>query len=136
MAYAATVTVTRRTISGRRHYTVEVTETEAAAASEWSTAQADDLPAIGTITHFQATLTAGSAATIQPRLGKATGWANDTQGEITRQSTAAAHINDAGLVRYSIPEGTVPRLFGRSTVNAGADNTVVTIIEIVEGHLP
>lgn len=134
MAYSSTVTVSPTKISGRRAWVIEVAETEAAAASEWSTALTDDLPHVFTITHFQATLTAGTGTTITPRLGAATGFTDSTQDHIATQGTAGAHIHDASAVPVTIDLNQTPRIFGNSQVDAGTDNSVTTKLVIVEGH--
>ena len=138
MAYTATITSVTRVISGRRHIRLVISETEAAAASEWSwgDSSGEDLPAIGTITLYQSTLTAGTATTIAPRLGKATGWSDDSQDAVTGPPTAAAYHQDQTIVRFSHDGTARPALYGQSVPDAGADNTISTIIDIVEGHLP
>lgn len=138
MAYAASITATRRWVAGRLHLRIEIAETEAAAGSEWSYGDGagEYLPEIGTITSYQAKLTAGTGTTIAPRLGKATGWSDDTQNQITQSPTASAQHHDQSLVRYTAAAGARPAIFGKSTVDAAADNSIATIIELVEGHLP
>lgn len=129
MAYAATTNVEKRTISGRRHYIVTISESDASATDEWSV---DGLPNIGTILLYQATLESGTGTTIQPKLGKVTGWTQATQDDITEQASAAAHVKDQTPVRYVLEAG--HQLFGISTVDAGADNVVETVLVIAEGH--
>lgn len=140
MAYSATITKTEEFVDGRRHIHLEIVEADLGTTDEWSwgNAAGEDLPKKGTITHFQSTLATATSTgtTIQPRIGNETGHANDTQGEVTRQASAAAHINDQGLVRYTIPDGQRPAFFVRTTPDAGSDNDVTTIMTIVEGHLP
>ena len=132
MAYAGTVTVKRFTISGRRHYLVTIAETEAAATSE-ATIPGTDIPILGTIVAVKATKTAGSAATIDPRCGRATGWTDSTQDAVYANGAAAAHIDAAPGSFYARPSG--QSLFWRSTVNAAADNSISTEILIVEGFI-
>lgn len=131
MAYAATVAVSYKgAVNGRETFLVTITETEAAAASEWSVT---GLPDIGTITHYQATLTAGSGATINPILGKAASFSADTQNHIATNTNTAVHINDGARTPYTL-QGGAGTIYGRSTVNAGADNSISTLFVVVEGH--
>ena len=127
MAYAGTPTITKTSIGGRSHFTVTIAETEAAAGSEWS------VPGLGlrvTIYSYRATLTAGTGTTVNPILGSAAAFTASTQGHIATNATTAAHINDQTVLRCYLPTGV---LYGRSTVDAAADNTVATEIMIVDG---
>ena len=113
-------------LAGRTYYMIEVTETDAAAASEWQIT----VPSIGEILLYQATLVSGSGTTIQPRVGKSSGWSDDTQDHVGGQDTAAAAIHDATPLPYALAGAT---MYGRSTVDAGADNEVTTLLVIREG---
>lgn len=131
MAYSATVTVSPLTISGRRHYVVNIVETEAAAASEYNI-PSYVIPQHGKVVSVKATLVSGSAASINPTGGLATGWAASTQNALWTGPGAAAHVAFApptvtGFFNQSTG------LWVKSTVNAGADNVVHTQIMIVEG---
>lgn len=137
MAYAHTVTVTtsRRPMDGRRMWRIVIAETECAATSEWDVAPADcaghPLPAEGTITLYAAVKTAGTAATLRPMLSDTTAPASTQIGWIGQQSAAAASVHDATSLRYS----GLATLYGRTTPDAGADNSITTEITIVEGHI-
>ncbi len=132
MAYAAAVTVEKKVISGRRTLVIAVAETEAAAASEF------EVPCHGitegTITCYRATLTAGTGTTINPIVGRAAGFAADTQDHVGTNNTTAAHIPDTSNLRFYIDA--LGSLWIRSTVNdATADHSISTEITISEGHL-
>ena len=64
MAYAATITRTDDTRGVDGYVTFEVAEVEAGAATEYIL---EDVPAIGTISLFTATLGAGTGTTIAPK---------------------------------------------------------------------
>ena len=136
MAYAATYTVTVSTKQGdgRRRWLVVITETECANTSEFAVAPSVcsgyPLPSSGTITRYSAVKTAGTAATLRPILSRTTAPASTQVGYIGRQSAAAASVHDGTSTRYD----NLTTLYGRSTPDAGADNTIVTEITIVEGH--
>lgn len=128
MPYAATDTTTRLTVSGRRQWIIEVSETEAAAASEFSIS---NLPKLCTLRAYKATLTAGSGTTINPKLGNGSGFTVSTQEHLATNSTTAAHINDNTAVRLHLPDGV---LYVRNSVDADTDNSISTVIVITEGH--
>lgn len=127
MAFTASSSEMR--ISGRRYLVVTVTETNADAAQEWSF----EFPsALWTLMSFHATLTAGSGATINPILGRAAGFAADSQDHIATQSSTAADINDQTEIVCNLTAA-APTLYGRSTVNAGADNAITSVLVFAEG---
>ena len=128
MAYAGTATIASKGSDGQRgHWAVTIAETEAAAGSEWSVG---GLPQRVTIFSYKATITAGTGVTVNPIHGNAAAFTASTQGHIATNATTAIHINDQTVLRCYLPTGT---LYGRSTVNAGTDNTIATEILIVEG---
>ena len=139
MAYAATVTVDRFTQAGRRYVKVTVTETECATTSEWSTASANpgygsgyartSIPAVGRIVSRKVNKTAGTAATVAQVLGRVTGITAAGVNSIAVES-AATSINSVTEIPYSLVGGV---LFGRSTPDAGTDNSITTEIVIAEG---
>jgi hypothetical protein len=156
VAYSATVTCTTHTISGRRGMIIQIVEADAAATSEWKTTHTAgtnpvtldgtsglDIPIfpVGTITLYQSELVdaTSTGTTIAPRMGKASGWTNGTQDEISRQATPAAFFRDTTHVPYAFNPagagGVKPKIFGKSTVDAGTDNDIITLIHIVEGHV-
>ena len=129
MAYAAVVTKTERVVAGRRTWRIAIAETEAAVASEWS-ASLDYIGPV-TLTRFILTRSAGTAATVQPKLGTATGLAG--LAFIAQQAAAVAvatGVNDPSKRSFNLTDG---KLYGRSTPDAGADNTFATVLELTEG---
>lgn len=136
MAYAftPTVTVSTKAADGRKRWRIVITETECANTSEWSVAPADcaghPLPSSGTITHYAAVKSAGTAATLRPILSRTTNPASTQVGYIAQQSAAAASVHDGSSTRFS----GLSTLFGRTVPDAGADNSITTEITIVEGH--
>ena len=127
MAYSATGTDPTTTAHGGDIYqTYQISETEAGTATEYSI----QVPVIGTITLFQATKTAGSASTLAPKAGLASGWSASTQNAVFARS-AAAHHHDQDAVRYHAPGGV---LYLRTTCDSGSDNSVSTRIIIRAGH--
>ena len=127
MAYAATVTKTSTTISGRRIYLISVAETEAATGSEF---EITGLPEICTLVSYRATKTAGTGTTIAPTGGATTGFAASSQNANFAIS-AAAHVNESTRVPLRL---TGNKLVIRSTANdATADHSISTLITIAEG---
>lgn len=133
MAYTSSSTLTKKTISGRRYYLITITETEAAATSEHEISMAD-APQLLTVVSVKSTLTAGTGTTIDPRLGRATGWADNTQDAIFSNGTAAASIDtQPGSVIWR-PVG--QNLFWKATPNdAAADHSISTEILCIEGFV-
>lgn len=131
MAYAATATVAEnRTISGRRYVVVTISESDASATDEWSV----QLPfSVGQIVLYNATLTGGAGNTINPRLGRASGWTANTQDDLATNNSTAANIQDQSKLAFYIDSGGT--LYGVSQVDTGTDNTIETEIHIVEGVL-
>lgn len=127
MAYTATITQSRQSIGGRITHLVTITETEAAAASEYEVA---GLPTRCTLMSLRATLTAGTGTTIQPQFGKAAEW---SAGDAEEQGVAAAAAASVVINTPQQLDLTSQSLYGRSTVNAGADNSITTVLRIVEG---
>lgn len=127
MAYAASITKASTTISGRRIFTISVSETEAASGSEY---EITGLPEICTVVSFRATRTAGTGTTIAPVGGATTGFTADSQNEQFSFS-AAAHINDSTRIPLRL---TANKLVVRSTASDSAsDHTIATLITIAEG---
>lgn len=131
MPYAATVSAVRRTmINGRRHYRWTVTETLGSPTTEFNLAGA---PPTGTMTLYEAKLTAGTGTLLNPRVGRTAGFALTDVGAHTSTLTAAV-ISDATNLRYSGLTG--GKLYCRNYPNnAAADHSISTEIEIVEGHI-
>jgi len=128
MAYSFTEVsrVTKR-VGGRLTHTITMQELEAGNADEMEIV---GLPKKGRIVSYRTTLTAGTGVTVNPSVGNATGFADSTQEHVGTNTTTAIHINDQVALGYSSPNG---KLYIRSQVNAGTDNTIDTEIEIVEG---
>ena len=129
MAYASSVTSVSRIDAGRKVTTYTITETEAAATSEWSLALPDEAV---TITLYEATLTAGTGTTVQPKIGLATNPTANTAGYLDQIATAAAYVRGPENIRVKSGAKT---LYGRSTVDAGSDNSITTVVEVAAGHL-
>jgi len=125
MAYSATVTVTHL---GGRDYSITISETEAAAASE---ATISGLPVKGRVLSQLADKTSGTAATIDPILTTASGSTASTQ-VVLENATAAATISNLAdpAVPYYSSTGT---LYHKSNVASDTDNAVTTIYLIQAG---
>ena len=131
MAYAqSAVTMVSKVIGGRNYIIASFTETDLASSSEWSIS---GLPSVVTLVSFKVTLTAGSGATLNPKLFKATGASVSTQNHLGTQSSTAAHISDQTVT--ILPIGTGGVLYGKNTPNAGTDNAASTELVLVEGVL-
>lgn len=123
MAYAASVTVTRR----GGEILVTISETEAASTSEASI----DLGVQKFRVYRQiCQLTSGTATTVDPILGNATNPSGINV--ILENDTAAATADNSitGGVTGYVSNGT---LYHRSQVDAGTDNSVSTQYHIVVG---
>ena len=128
MAYAAAITEVQKTISGRRTRVITVTETDAAAASEWSF----DLGApTWKLRSFKTTITVGSGNTVNPILGRAAAFVASTQDHLATQAATAVHINDQTPIVLQL--GAASTLYARSTVDTGSDSTIVTELVLTEG---
>jgi len=125
MAYLATYATSDKRRHGQRQVQVIITETEAATGSEYSF----ELPGQGPweIVLFQATLTAGTGTTIQPKLGKVTAWAANSQNVIATQAASAVSVLDETQITFSLTSGQT--VFGRSLANdLTADHSITTLI--------
>lgn len=129
MAYAAAITNTRQNAPGRVSYLVTIVETEAAASSEYTVT---GLPARCTLMSLRATLTGGTGTTVQPALGNAAEWVAGDPNERGVANAAAASVVISDRIHLDLTDGT---LYGRSTVDAGADNDITTVLRIVDGWL-
>ena len=121
MAYAAVISTTRK----GNDYLIQITETEAGAATEASF----QVPIRGRILRQQASLTAGTATTIDPILGNAANPSAATASLIVANDTAAATVDNMSdpSVPYISSTGT---LYHRSVCSAGSDNSVTTLYYI------
>lgn len=128
MAYVGTVTIDLKTVSGRRCAIVSVAETGASSTDEATIS----LPwLLGVIVDFEATLTAGDGATIQPKFGTTTGWTTDTQAHMGLQTTRAAHVRDQ--TRWAFQASASHQIFLRSQAASGSNNAISSRIVILEG---
>lgn len=126
MAYAAAYSAETLYIGGRRHLALVVTETGVTGNThEWSHQGVK----VGTLTFHKCVLTAGdgSATTIDPQVGEATGTAS-----VYENGAAAALTRAAPDARYYA--GTV---YGKSMANGttGTTGTIVTTMIFAEGHV-
>ena len=124
MAYAATVTVTRK----GSEVVVTIAETEGAAASE-ATIELGFTK--GVILRQLADKTAGSASTLDPILGTASNPSGNTV--VIENDTAADPIDNSwsgGGVTFHTSTG---KLYHRSVPDSGSDNTIATEYHIKVG---
>ena len=125
MAYSATVTVSH---VGGADYIVQITETEAAAGS---IATISGLPKKGRLLQQAADKTAGTAATIDPKLTTASGSSLSVQTVVENGTAAATIYNQMDPpVEYYSATG---ELFHQSVVASATDNSVTTIYKIKAG---
>lgn len=121
---------TVRVVGGRRHYRWTVVETLVSQTTEFVL---DGAPPDGTVTLYRAALTTGTGTTLNPRLGRVAGFALAGNDWIGSNNATAGTINDGTNLRYG---GLIARkIWCRSYPNdAAADHTVLSEIEVVEGH--
>ena len=154
MAYAAAVTwrIEGSPKSGARTLHIRVVETDAAAASAWSTSNAvpvagvtvtniadvlEDVPMFrrGEIISTLVDLVSGTGTTVAPRAGRVAAWADSTQNQVYVISTAADFHHYSTPVPFALTTPTstaAPVLPGASVVDAGTDNVVHTELLIRE----
>jgi hypothetical protein len=131
MAYAAVVTYTPRVLDGRRHLLVEVAETEGAAASEYTLALGEYLPAgVWTLERFKLVETSGTAATYAPVWGEATNPTSGTMAYLGGLVAAGSQDSTNSGVGWV---GAGLKLYCRSVPNAGADNVITSRFYFREG---
>ncbi len=125
-----TVTITRA--RGGDHRCVEVawTETEAGAATEATIGPLDWTH--GTIVEIHFDRTAGTGATMNPKIGRATGWSTTGIDHILTATATADPIHEQGVTHYYSASG---KLFVVPTLNAGSDNSVTANVKVCEGWL-
>ena len=124
MAYTPTVTITH---AGGRDYQIQISETEAGAATE---ATITGLPIKGIITDMKTTKSAGSATTVAPIVS--TSSASSAAVHTVCKASAAADQNNAfdPPAKYLVSDGT---LYYRTVCDAGSDNTVTTLLFLRAG---
>ncbi len=109
-------------------YLVTVLETGAGSSD---TTDFIPVPIKGTIRGYEATLESGSGSTLNPSIGRTSDFVANTQDHVaTSTLTPAIHLSDQTPLRYYAPEG---KLYFRSGVNSGSDNTITTEVLITEG---
>ena len=130
MAYDDTITIDRRMIGGVATFLITVTETEAAAGSEYEITR---LPTRCTLLSTRSTLTSlgvGTGVTIQPRFGVSASWTDGDEDERAVSLTPGASVVIRESIHLDLSTGS---LFGRSTVDAGADNSITTVLRFAQG---
>ena len=119
--------------AGRGAYrqTITIAETDAASASEW---EVSGLPQSCVLVSIKGQLTAGTGTTIGPyELGAATGWSSNTMDDLGTSSIAAAAFM-ADQTALILPIGSGGSLYGRSKVDAAADNSITTQLVLELGE--
>lgn len=89
-----------------------------------------DVPENAIIVRFTATLTGGTGTTINPVIGRASGFTADTQDQVLAAPGAAAHIDVTGPFYYYSEKGT---LYVKTAPDAGTDNAVSYELLIIPG---
>ena len=133
MAYAQTTpALTRTHHGGRKTLKVTFAETGATSTDEWSVQMPS--PAWRLVS-YKATKTSGTATTINPKLGKASGWTASTQDDMGLNSSTAAHINDQTELLLMLEDTSI--LYGVSQTDGGStDNAISTELVFVQGLQP
>lgn len=124
MAYSFAVTFAYKS-NGK--VVATIVELEAATADEAGPIQ---VPIRGRIKRVNHELVSGAGTTLDPEWGRKPGWTASTIDEVAADNSAApaVFISDTEEVPYFSRNG---QLFLRSGVDAGADNKIVTEIQIV-----
>lgn len=132
MAYDFTISIQREVVIGGARYTLlEIDETEIDVADEWSV---PSLPDVFTITSFKASLiVAGSAATLDPRMGVV---ASFVAGSINEELDNASPAADVAIREPAPVIALGKTLYGRSTpdVATGVTGEIKTRIALRWGH--
>lgn len=126
MPYAATVTKSwDGVVAGRRTLVLTISETGVTGSSDEK--EITDLPIVGTVTDIECDLAAGagSATSVDPRIGEAAGGA-----EVFDNGTPGDPVRDQTNRRYT---STGRNLYWSARANGTAD-TITTKLTIVEGH--
>ena len=128
MAYTqSALTVEKGLSSGRRSMQVSFTETEGAAASEWTVT---GLFESWTLTAMDVVKSTGDATTFQPILGGTTNPATTQADYVGAVTAAAASIHERTNLR-----GRGGTLRGRNRPDAGTNNATTVVLCFVEGHI-
>ena len=121
------VTYTSATVDGKKCTLVAYTETENAAAS---TATVDVGMTHGTIRGLHADKTSGTAATLHPVIGRTSGWVVDDMNHVLTATATADPVYEQGKTHFYTPTS---KLYVRSGVNAGSDNSISTELLVCAG---
>jgi len=128
MAYSFSAVVTPAIpIGGRARCQVTITETEGAAASEWTVG---GLFETWTLTAMDVVKSTGDATTFQPILGGTANPATTQADYVGAVSAAAASIHERTNLR-----GRGTTLYGRNRPDTGTNNATTTVLVFVEGHI-
>ncbi|MEQ1494511.1 MAG: hypothetical protein ABL912_01955 [Novosphingobium sp.] len=140
MAYSTSITYESiLRVGGKRTHRYKIVETEASASDQWRLDQTAagvptgfPTPPTGRVVLLQAEVTSPGGRTIRTRLGKASGWTEDTYDDIDGPAAAAAYLFEATPLPYAFDPQVTPVMFGRSNASAGADNSIRTLLVIEE----
>lgn len=114
-------------VAGRRHVSVDITETSTGPSDEWEL----DIHEFATVTLVHCVLeTAGSASTVDPEIGTATGWSVSSLDHVNGAASAAAAVRIQSRSTVVARGG---KLYGRSKPDNTA-GTIKTRVAWVEGH--
>lgn len=128
MAYAFTVTATRTFYGTKPGLLLRVEETDCGAADEWTYYDAALWLSTYTLHSIFVQPTAGAAANVAPVLGRAAAFTPPSDDTIATYSSGAYLDDDTPVILRGADTG----IFGRSTPDAGSDNTIVTEILLIE----
>lgn len=123
----ATPTYARHSLGGRRCVVIAYTETEVAGASE-AVVNLDFRQ--GVIVSVKQTKTAGTATTLNPKIGRAAAFTVSTQDHIATATATASHIHEQGETHFY---SATSKLYVRASPDAGTDNSVSTELIVCEG---
>jgi|GEM_PF-3801777 len=114
-------------IGGRRHVSYDITETGTGPSDEWQL----PIHKFATLTLLHCVLeTAGSATTIDPETGVASGWATTGIDHLVDNSSPGASVRIQDRVHIVARDGFI---YGRSNPDNTA-GTIKTRVAWVEGH--
>lgn len=127
-AYAQSAVVyTSLVVDGKKCTVAAYTETENAAAS---TAVISIDFTHGTVRSIHQDRTAGAAATLNPSIGRLSTWTVGDMNHVLTATSTADPIYEQGATHFYASLG---KLYVRSGVNAGSDNSISTEIIICAG---
>jgi hypothetical protein len=123
MAYAATVTLTRK----GNDYVVTISETDAAAGSE---ATIEGLPITGRVQRQMCSLTAGTGTTVDPKLTLTSGGTG--VNIVVENGSASANVDNVSSPAVPFAN-TDAVMYHMSVVDADTDNSITTVYYISGG---